>query len=151
MSFIRFKPINYILENQDECLPDDAIDAVCVRAEEEYVIPAKPNDEINWIVNKDEVDPLGAQVSELRIGLVHCGMLVDGAENIGTIFEADGQYFCSVIIPLNIPDCIYNFVIYNINNPIDCGQFKGFTLQQVIDSSVTLAQVLNCTLENFIP
>lgn len=152
MSFIRFNPVdNYILEEQTTCLPDPVIDNDCPSNDKLYVMPAQPEDDFAWIVNKEDVNPMGAQVSQLRIGLVNCGILVEGAENIGTIQEADGQYFCVVNIPINIPDCTYNFVIYNIHNPIDCGQFKGMTLGEVIASGVTLGEILNCTLEDFIP
>ncbi len=35
--------------------------------------------------------------------------------------------------------------------PINCGDFQGFTLQQVIDLGITLGQVLACTLCDFVP
>lgn len=35
-------------------------------------------------------------------------------------------------------------------SPVVCGDYEGFTLQQVIDSGVYLAQVLDCTLDDFI-
>jgi hypothetical protein len=150
MSFIRFAPDNYILENQTECVSEDA-DLSCGPEEEPYKLPTKPGDLISFIIDKAEVNPLGAQVEQLRIGLSNCGMLVPGAESIGTIQEADDQYFIEVNIPLDTVECTYNFVIYNINNPIDCGQFKGLTLAEVITTGVTLGEVLNCTLEDFIP
>jgi hypothetical protein len=151
MSFIRFTPENYLLENQTECRPEYELDSICPTTDEVYMLPTKPGDQLSFIVDKEEIDPLGAQVEQLRIGLVNCGMLVPGAESIGTILEADGQYFIVVTIPLNTVDCTYNFVIYNIINPIDCGQFKGMTLGEVIATGVTLGEVLNCTLEDFIP
>lgn len=153
MTFIRFKPLdtNYILEDQTTCIPEPGNDLYCPTETEVYFPPQKPGEQVAWIELKENVNPFGAQVSELRIGLLNCGMLVPGAENIGTIQEADGQYFCVANLPADLTECTYNFVIYNINNPIDCGQFKGMTLSEVIDSGVTLAQVLRCTLEDFIP
>lgn len=35
--------------------------------------------------------------------------------------------------------------------PVNCGDFKGFTLQQIIDLGITLGQVLDCTLCDFVP
>jgi hypothetical protein len=146
-NFIRFKEKNYVLEDQGDCIANDAADA-CSN-DEEYLPPTKPGDIINFVVDLTEVDLLGTNVIDLRIALVSCGVLV--AANIGTIIDAGDQILCSATIPSNVADgeC-YEFVIYSIYDPIDCGDYAGSTLQDTIDANIKLGQVLGCTLNDFL-
>lgn len=149
MSFIRFTPINYLLQNQLTPVVFPDIDDCDTN--EVYLIPAKPQDTFKFIVDKSTVEPLGTSIENIKIAITKCGALLLGFLDVGTVVETELQYFISVTLPLNLPDSEYNFVIYNNIDPINCGQFKGMTLGQVIDSGVTLGQVLQCTLTDFIP
>src|SRR5690606_37015475 len=51
-------------------------------------------------------------------------------------------------IPIN--DCEYQLMFYSEANSFDCSQFNNSTLQSVIDSGVTLGDVLECTLNDFL-
>lgn len=170
MGFIRFSNKNYILETQTTCLLEegqeeilgDGLDFIsddfgnslissidpyepCNTYDDVYEIPAKQGDTLKFIVDKSEIDHKGADVSNLRIGLANCGVLI--VENVGDIIEADNQYFITVNIPTNVSDCTYNFVIYNIINPIDCNAFANSTLGDL--AGYILGQFQNCELGDF--
>lgn len=149
MGFIRFKNNNYILETQLTCLAviPEAYEP-CNIFDEIYEIPAKQGDVLKFIIDKSEIDHKGADVANLRVGLTNCGVLI--VASIGDIIEADNQYFITANIPANVSDCTYNFVIYNITNPVVCSQFAGLTLAQTQATGTILGQVLECTLNNFL-
>lgn len=155
--FLQWTAVSYILENQtgpielctastDPCnydFPDET---------ESYSLPIKTGDVVKWIMNKNEftIDP-GSSLSDLKIGIVKEGILA--AENVGTIIDLGGsQYYCTATIPCLTEGCDYQFVIYDdsIDPPVDCGLYKGDTLQQVITANISLGQVLDCTLSDFI-
>jgi hypothetical protein len=46
--------------------------------------------------------------------------------------------------------CIYGTLDFNAS-PLDCGEYEGFTLQQVIDTGKFLSQFYNCTLDDLKP
>lgn len=156
--FLQWTAINYFLESQEEPIElcESAIDACdfeCVNDTETYNIPAKVNDIMKWIMNKSELTiDGGSSISNLRIGLVQEGVLV--TENIGTISEISGsdQYYCTATIPCVTDGCNYQIVIYDnsFDAPVGCGLFAGYTLQQMIDLNITLSQVIDCTLNNFL-
>lgn len=156
--FLQWTAINYFLESQEdpiELCPDsiNVCDFECVDTNETYKIPAKVDDVIKWIMNKSEITiDGGSSISNLRIGLVQEGVLV--TQNIGTISEVTGsdQYYCTATIPCVADGCNYQIVIYDnsIDAPIECGLFHGDTLQQVMDLNITLSQVLDCTLNDFL-
>lgn len=146
--FIRFTAKNYELTEQEDCIANDSADESC-GVDEEYKIPAKPGDVFKFIINKSDVDYSGAQVSDLRIALTKCGVLV--ADVIGTIEEGDEQLFISATLPEDLEDAdCYQFVIYSIYTPIECGDYAESSLQDVIDDGIILGQVLNCTLNDFL-
>jgi hypothetical protein len=145
--FIRFTPTNYDLEAQLECLSDESNN--CGNEEDVYPIPAKSGDVIKWIMDKSEVTYGGAEASDLRIGLTDCGVLVN--DNVGSIVEAENHLYCTATLPEDLPEGCYEFVIYSIHDPIECGDFKGMTLQETIDTGTVLGNVLECTLNDFIP
>lgn len=145
--FVRFTPTNYILEDQTECLSEESSE--CDQSEQ-YPLPAHSGDVLKWIMEKTEVTYSGAQASDLRIGLTNCGVLVNS--NAGTIVESETHLYCTATLPNDLPEGCYEFVIYSIFDPTDsCEQFKGLTLQETIDTGTILANVLECTLEDFIP
>ena len=173
MGFIRFKNKNYILETQTTCLLEEGQEVImgdgldfliddfgnslvssvdlykpCSTYNDIYKIPAKQGDTLKFIINKSEIDHKGADVANLRIGLTNCGVLI--VESVGDIVEADNQYFITANIPTNVSDCTYNFVIYNIINPVVCSQFAGLTLAQTQATGTILGQVLECTLNDFL-
>lgn len=150
MGFIRFKNKNYILETQTTCLLEEGQEVImgdgldflvddfgnslvssvdlykpCNIFDDIYEIPAKQGDTLKFIIDKTEIDHKGADATNLRIGLANCGVLI--VASVGNIVEADNQYFITANIPTNVSDCTYNFVIYNIINPIDCSMFAGST------------------------
>lgn len=156
--FLQWTAINYFLESQTTPIElcETAInvcDFDCPDTTETYKIPAKVNDVIKWIMNKSELTiDGGSTIANLRIGLVREGVLV--SQNIGTISEVSGsnQYYCTATIPCVTDGCNYQIVIYDnsIDAPIECGLFHGYTLQQVMDLNITLGQVINCTLNDFL-
>lgn len=156
--FLQWTALSYFLETQDEPIElcessIDACDFNCPDTSETYKIPTKVNDVVKWIMNKSEltIDP-GSTIANLRIGLAREGVLV--TENIGTISEVSGSdsYYCTATIPCVSDGCNYQFIIYDnsFDPAIGCGLFAGYTLQQVIDLNITLSQVINCTLNDFL-
>ena len=104
-------------------------------------------------MDKDEISiDTGSSIANLKIGITQQGVLV--AENIGTITQATtgSQYYCTATIPCLNDACDYQFVIYDdsISPPIECGSYAGSTLQNLIDDNITLSQILNCTLNDFL-
>lgn len=172
MGFIRFSNKNYILETQTTCLLEEGQEAIFgdgldfliddegnslissvdaykpCNTDEGYEIPAKQGDTLKFIIDKSEIDHKGADATNLRIGLANCGVLI--VDNVGSIIESDNQYFITANIPTNVSDCTYNFVIYNVINPVDCSQFAGLTLAQTQATGTVLGQVLECTLNDFL-
>lgn len=47
--------------------------------------------------------------------------------------------------------CGDNLDLEAVTSPIDCGQFKGDTLGELVSSGVTLGQIKNCLLSDFLP
>lgn len=159
--FFQFVPVNYFLDSQTEpieiCDPVvEPCDFECPSEDESYPIPVKIGDEIKWIINKDQiVIDGGSTIETLRIALVKQGVLV--AENIGYLEDMGGsQYYCTANIPIPIDcftdGCDYQFAIYDpsIGEGVNCGIFQCNTLQQVIDEGVTLGDVLDCHLYDFL-
>ena len=171
MGFIRFKNKNYILETQLNCLLEEGQEVIlgdgldfliddsgnalissidlyepCNIFDDIYEIPAKQGDTLKFIIDKSEIDHKGADVAALRIGLTNCGVLI--IDSVGDIIEADNQYFITVNIPINVSDCTYNLVIYNIINPIDCSQFAGSTGNTM--KLYSGGQIQGCLALNFI-
>jgi hypothetical protein len=155
---LQWTALNYFLETQtspielcppstDPCIyefPDET---------ETYKIPVQYTDVVKWIMNKNELSiDSGSSLSDLMIGVVQEGVLV--AENIGTITQIDGsdQYYCTAAVPCLEEACNYQFVIYDnsYDPPIPCGVYAGSTLQNIIDDSISLSQVINCTLNDFL-
>jgi hypothetical protein len=154
--FLQWTAISYFLETQTspiELCPPSSIECNYSFPDltETYKLPVLSEDVVKWIMNKNEITlDGGSSVSNLKIALVQEGVLV--AQDIGTITEGGDQYFCTATIPCLSEGCDYQFVIYDdsILPPITCGTFSGDTLQDVIDASVSLSQVLDCTLNDFL-
>lgn len=144
-SFLRFKPENYILEDQTECLAES--EESC-NEDIESPLPVKPGDVVKWIMNLSELTYSGFEISDLRIGITQCGVIVAG--NIGTIVSGETQAYLTATIPSDLPEGCFEFIIYSIFGPADCAQFAGLTLQQTIDTNTTLGQVVQCTLNDFL-
>jgi hypothetical protein len=156
--FLQWIAVSYFLDNQttpielcppstDSCVyefPDET---------ETYKLPIQSSDMVSWIMNKDEltIDP-GSSIANLKIGITQQGVLV--ASNIGTISQTTSgtQYYCTASIPCLDEGCDYQFVIYDdsISPPLECGTYAGSTLQNLIDDNITLSQILNCTLNDFL-
>lgn len=156
--FLQWTAINYFLETQEDpielCPPSEiACNYYFPDETETYKLPVKSEDIIKWIMNKNEltIDP-GSTLANLKIGITQEGVLV--SENIGTITEVEGsdQYYCIATIPCIDDSCSYQFVIYDdsILPPLECGAYAGAILQDVIDDSIYLSQVLECTLDDFL-
>lgn len=153
--FLQWTPIAYFLEDQTapiEICPDSTDPCIYQFPDtlETYNLPIQSGDTISWIMNKSEIDS-GSDVSNLRIGIVQEGVLLNA--NIGTITDSgSNQLFCSATIPCLSEGCNYQFVIYDesITPGLDCGTYAGTTLQNVIDDSVILGQVVTCTLNDFL-
>jgi len=155
--FLQWLAVSYFLENQtapielcppstDPCLyefPD---------LTETYNLPVQLNDVVKWIMDKSELTiDEGSSISDLKIGITQQGVMV--AQNIGTITENGGsQYYCTATIPCLDESCDYQFVIYDssISPPLACGTYAGSTLQNLIDDNITLSNILNCTLNDFL-
>jgi hypothetical protein len=154
--FLQWTAINYFLETQEEpieiCPPAEiACTYTFPDLTETYKIPVQTADTLKWIMNKNELTiDGGSTVANIKIGIVQQGVLV--AEDIGTITEAGSQYFCIATIPCLDEACDYQIVLYDdsIVPPLNCGIYAGSTLQDVIDDSITLSQVLDCTLNDFL-
>lgn len=146
-SFIRLTNINYLLQDQAEPIEIEAMENDC-DIEEIYKLPAKPGDKISWILNKSEVVLHGRNVDDLRIALTNKGIEV--AADIATLTETEDQLFIEVTIPVDTVDCEYQLALYSTIDPVDCGQFAGFTIQQLIDSGVTIGQILECEIQSFL-
>lgn len=132
------------IDNCDYDFPDDS---------DVSNMPVKKGDVIRWIMNKDEITlDAGSSIDDLRVAIVQEGVTV--ALNIGTIAQVDGsdQYYCTATIPCLQDNCNYQLAFYDnaIGPPIDCSLYSGDTLEQVIDSGISLGQVLNCMLSDFI-
>ena len=145
MSFIRFIPAQYLLQNQTE--PLDLPENDC--QDEEYAMPAKRGDKLMFIVDKSAFNNNGSDVADLKVGLTNNGVPVSGGTNIGTVEESKYQYFVTVTIPENIMFSCYNLVIYNGIDPLDCGLYNNATLGSL--AGLTLGQFANCRLGDFAP
>lgn len=156
--FLQWTPISYFLETQEDpielCPPSVDSCAIALPDETEtYKLPIQNGDIVKWIMNKSEITiDAGSSLSDLMIGITQQGVVV--AQNVGTITEVDGgsQYYVTATIPCLPEGCDYQLVIYDnsISVPIECGTYAGSTLQNLIDDNITLSQILNCTLNDFI-
>jgi hypothetical protein len=158
---LQWTAINYFLEEQTEPIGlCPASEDPCIyefpELTENYPLPIQSGDVVKWIMNKDEITvDASSSVSNLKIALVREGVVVSGAEDIGTVIEVDGgaQYYCTATIPCVTEEgCNYQFVIYDDSfiPPINCGVYAGATLQDVIDDAIVLSQVIDCTLNDFL-
>lgn len=133
-----FRQLTYDTDTNDECKFDQS----------EYVLPIKPGDVLKFIVDRDIVFWKGDDASSIEIGISSCGVLV--YENIGIFNEINGNLYCEVVIPDDIGTCSYEIMFYSTSVPVECGDYAGFTLEEVIDENITLGDVINCKLEDFI-
>lgn len=73
----------------------------------------------------------------------------------GTTFQAGATFsdLCDGSYTVTIKDSSGNqgSVNFDIYTNVSCLDYKGFTLQQFIDSEVTLGQLYNCTLNDLKP
>lgn len=156
--FLQWTAISYFLENQDEpielCPPStDPCLFELPDETETYKTPVQLNDVVKWIMDKSELTiDSGSTIANLKIGITQQGVLV--ASDVGTISQSTSgtQYYCAATIPCLDEACDYQFVIYDdsISPPLECGTYGGSTLQNIIDDNITLSQVLNCTLNDFL-
>lgn len=146
-SFLRFTEENYILQNQTECLAQ-SVDS----CNEDYItpLPIKPGDVLKFIMNKGDVLRNGLVLTDIKAGLTSCGIQV--ALDIATITEGPSQLYVVATIPNELDEkkC-YEIIFYTEFIAVDCSQFQGLTLQEVIDLGYQLRQVLTCELNNFLP
>lgn len=158
---MQWTPVNYFLEDQTEpielCPPViEPCDFECPTEDEAYKLPIKIGDTVKWIINKNQITvDGGSNVDSLKIALAKEGILV--AENIGYLEDKGGsQYYCTATIPIGIDcfkdGCDYQFVIYDdtISPNVNCGIFECATLQDVIDEDVSLGEILECELVDFL-
>lgn len=140
---IRFRSVDFNPETEDVCPVDDSTCDV----PEEVCIPAKEGDVVKFQVEKSKLLDL-YDISDYKVGLTSCGKMV--AEDVGTIEDGKNVILVTANIPSEFSDGCYEFTIYVEYTPVDCGQYAGCTLQDLIDNGVRLGDVLQCTLNDFL-
>jgi hypothetical protein len=75
---------------------------------------------------------------------------LDGGAFGATVIFSD---LCSGIYIITVKDSEGNegSISVTVNINIVCGDYQGFTLQQMTDSGITLGQLYNCTLDDIQP
>lgn len=138
-TFIQFESQGYDPEDgvcREFTLPDSC------DLYEGYAIPAKEGDVFKWIQDVGNYLDL-YKIDDLKIGLSRCGQIE--VENIGSITLYNEQLFIVANIPNGLDLDCYEFIIYvDYQFDLDCTQFECSTLQDLIDSDLSLGDVLNC-------
>lgn len=140
LTFIKTQEVNFDPEDW-ECRSYDY--GTSCGLHEDYIIPAFVEDEFKWI---QEVGGLldVYDISDLKVGITQCGQII--AEDVGTVSLLDGQLFVTATIPADAENLqCYEFIIYVDYQSIDCSIFECSDLQELIDSDLSLGDVLNCS------
>ncbi len=147
--FLQWLPITYYLEIQETpielCSPSTDSCIYQFGSEETYPIPIQKDDIVRWVMDANELTiDTGTMVSDLVVAITQQGVLI--ADQVGSIVQFGTQLFCTATIPCLSDACDYQFVIYDKtqNAPIDCSIFACSTLQDLINSNLTLGDVLDC-------
>jgi hypothetical protein len=155
LNFYRLTPVNYKLEDQDDCLPGQDPDP-CKQVEG-YRMPIMPGDILQFIVPKFDVLYSGFEAADVRIGLSNCGVHVlddmDGNDIsvVGTVEAGDSEthLYCTVTVP-NVPDCQnYEFLFYTIYDTMDCSLLNGITGQEMCDAGYRGGDIIGCLGSDF--
>jgi hypothetical protein len=104
--FIRFTNVDYCLPDQEDCLEPEVVSECS--SQEVYYMPAKSDDVINFIVDRDQTQ--GFSYESVKVALVNCGIVTH--YDIGIVTEADSQIYVSVTMPEDLQDCDYQLVLY---------------------------------------
>lgn len=141
-TFIRFTPVDYCIEAQEECLVDEEIES----CEEHFdsVIPAKEGDTISFIIDKTEYD-LFINSIHLKAALTNCGIIEQ--LNIAEITQSDSQYFVICTLPSNLNNGSYEITIYK-EYQMEVISFTPETSDGACDATFTV-EVISAPAINF--
>ncbi len=131
-TFIKFQPIDYCLEAQEDCIVVESID----HCDEHFdsVIPAKQGDTISFILDKTEHD-LFVSAIHLKVALTECGII--HTLNIASIEESGSQYYITCILPSVLSNNPYEITIYK-DYQLQVIEFTPETSEGACDAEFTV-------------
>ncbi len=131
-TFIRFSPVDYCLETNEECVVIPETEHC-----EDYfdsVIPAKAEDVISFILDKAEYN-LFINAIHLRAALTSCGIVTE--LEIGEFSESTSQYFITCTLPTGTVNGSYEITIYK-NYQMEITAFTPETSDGACDATFTV-------------